>query len=127
MLEELPDDLALRDGGDDAQRPLLAKRAARHIQRKDALQQPRPTPARRSRVGRLLVLHPLLAGRGDDRPPQVTVRRQTAAIAHQMHAGQGHKGCQLLQEFQRREPNARGAIGPRVGEGVDELTVGVLR
>src|SRR5215510_817396 len=39
-------DNALHDGGDDAQRPLLAKRAARHIQRKDALQQPRPTPAR---------------------------------------------------------------------------------
>jgi hypothetical protein len=30
----------------------------------------------------------------------VAVRRQTAAIAHQMDARQGHEGGQLLQEFQ---------------------------
>jgi hypothetical protein len=40
MPEDLPDHLALRDGGDDLQRPPLTPRAARHIKRKDALQQP---------------------------------------------------------------------------------------
>ena len=49
------------------------------------------------------------------------------AIAHQMDARQGHERRQLLQEFQRREPNPGGAIGPRCGEGVDEIAVGVFR
>ena len=49
MPEDLADHLALRDGGDDPQRPALTKRAACHIQRKDALEQPRPAPARRRR------------------------------------------------------------------------------
>ena len=43
-----------------------------------------------------------------------------------MDAWQGHERRQLLYEFQRREPNPRGAIGPRVREGVDEIAVGVL-
>src|SRR5882724_4240970 len=125
MPKDLPDHLALRDGGDEPQRPPLTERAARHIQRKHALQQPRPTPARRSRVG-LLLVHPLPAGRGDDRPPQMTVRRQTAAIAHQVDARQGYERRQLLQEFHWRESNARGAIRPWVGEGVDKNAMGVL-
>ena len=125
MLEDLPDDLALRDGGDDPQPPLTPG-AARYVQRKDALEQPCPTPGRRSRVG-LLLVRALLAGCGDDRPPQMTVRCQTAAIAHQVDPRQGYEGGQLLQEIQRREPNARSAIGPRMGEGVDEIAVGVLR
>ena len=54
------------------------------------------------------------------------MRRQTPAIAHQMHAWQGHEGGQLLEQFRARA-NPRGAIGPRVGEGVDEVAVGVLR
>jgi hypothetical protein len=74
----------------------------------------------------LLVRYPLLARRGDNRPAQVAVRRQTAAVAHQRHARQGHKRGQLLQEFQRREANPCGAIGPRMGEGVDQIAVGVL-
>src|SRR5206468_11552414 len=49
MPEDLPDHLALRDGGDDPQHPSLTPGAARHGQRKDALEQPRPTPARRRR------------------------------------------------------------------------------
>ena len=71
--------------------------------------------------------YPLLAWRGDDRPPQVAVGRQTAAIAHQVHARQGHERGQLLEEFHWREANARGAVRPRVGEGIDEIAVGVLR
>ena len=67
MLEDLPDDLAVRDGGDEPHRPPLTPGAARHVKRKDPLEQPCPAPARRSRVGRLLV-HALLAWRRDDRP-----------------------------------------------------------
>jgi hypothetical protein len=98
MLEDLPDDLALRDGGDDPQRPLLTTRAARHIQRKDALAAAAPNSSAATPCGRLWSSTPA-GGRGDDRPTQVTVRRQTAAIAHQCDAGQGHEGGQLLQEF----------------------------
>src|SRR5262245_29042234 len=52
--------------------------------------------------------------------------RQTATIAHQVDAWQGHEGYQLFEQFQWREPNPRGAIGPRMGEGIDEIAVGVL-
>jgi hypothetical protein len=126
MLEDLPDDLTVRDGGDEAQRPPLAPGAARPIQRKDALEQPRPAPARRSRVG-LLLVYTLLAWRRDDGAAQVAVGRQTAAIAHQVDARQGHERRQLLQEFHWGEPHARGAVRPRVDEGVEEIAVGVLR
>jgi hypothetical protein len=47
MAEDLANDLPLRDDGDDAQRPPLAKRAADHIHVKDPLEQPCPAPARR--------------------------------------------------------------------------------
>ena len=57
----------------------------------------------------------------------MTVRCQTASIAHQVDPRQGYEGGQLLQELQRREPNARSAIGPRMSEGVEEIAVGVLR
>jgi len=125
MPEDLPDHLALRDGGDDPQHPPLTPGAARHVHRKDALEQPRPAPARR-RCAVLLFLHTLLARRGDDRPTQVAVRRQTAPIAHQVEPRQGHEGGQLLQEFHRREPNPNGAVRPRMGERGDEIAVGVL-
>jgi hypothetical protein len=46
MLEDLPHHLAVRDGGDDPQRPPLTERAARHLRRKHALQQSCPAPAR---------------------------------------------------------------------------------
>ena len=75
MAEDLSDDLTLRDGGDDPQRPPLTPRAAYHIQCKDVLQQPCPTPARRRRAV-LVFPHALLAWRGDDRPTQMAVRRQ---------------------------------------------------
>ena len=67
MPEDLPDHLALRDGGNDPQRPLLTERAARYVQCKDALEQLCPAPERRPRVRRL-ILHPLLARRGDVAP-----------------------------------------------------------
>jgi hypothetical protein len=38
----------------------------------------------------------------------------------------GHDGGQLLQKLQQREFNASGAVGPRVGESVDEIPVGIL-
>ena len=98
MLEDLPDHLALSDGGDDPQRPTLTPWVVGHIQCKDALQQPCPAPARRPGVRRLFV-HPLLARRGDDRPAQVAVRGQTPALAYQVGAWQGHERCQLCEQF----------------------------
>src|SRR5438105_3152111 len=43
-----------------------------------------------------------------------------------MDMREGDECGELLQEFQRREPNPRGAIGPWMGERVDEIAVGVL-
>ncbi len=111
MPEDLPDHLAVRDGRDDPQRPPLTPGTACHIQCKDALQQSCPAPARRPGV-RLLLVHALLAWRGDDRTAQAAVRRSTAAIAYQMDAWQGHQGRQLLQEFHRCESNPRGPVRP---------------
>src|SRR4029453_261604 len=45
MLEDLPHHLAVRDGGDDPQRPPLTARAARQLQRQHALQPSGPAPA----------------------------------------------------------------------------------
>src|SRR5262249_53196479 len=94
-------------------------------QAKDPPQEPRPGPIWGARV-RLLPVHALLTRGGHDRVAQVAVRCQTAPIAHQMDVGQGDQRRQLLQEFQRCEANARGAVRPWMGAGVDELTVGVL-
>ena len=74
MAEDLADHLALRDGGNDPQRPALAKRAAGHLQRKHPLEQPRPAPGQRRRAGRLF-LHILLARRRDNRLAQRAMRR----------------------------------------------------
>ena len=83
MAEDLADHLALRDDGDEPQHALLTPGAAGHLQRKDPLEQPRPTLARR-RGARLRLVEALLAWRREDRPTQMAVRRQTAAIAHQV-------------------------------------------
>src|SRR5262245_11540368 len=124
MAEDLADHLALCDDGDEPQCPALTQRAVRHIQRKDPMQQTRPAPARRPGVR--LRVHPLLAWRRDDAPTEVAVRREAAPITQEMHVRQGHERGQLLQEFQRREANPRGAIGPWMGEGIDEIAVGVF-
>src|SRR5215831_8037949 len=124
MAEDLADHCALCDDGDEPQCPALTKRAVCHIQRQDPMQQPRPAPARRPGVR--LRVHPLLAWRRDDTPTEVAVRREAAPITHEMHVWQGHERGQLLQEFQRREANPRGAIGPRMRERIDEIAVGVF-
>src|SRR5919204_2380800 len=125
MAEDLTDHLALRDDGDEPQCPTLTPREVCHIQRKDPMQQPCPAPRRR-RGARLWLVEALLPWCREDRPTQMAVGRQAAPIAHEMHVRQGHEGRQLLQEFQWREANPRGAIGPWMGERVDEIAVGVL-
>jgi hypothetical protein len=72
-------------------------------------------------------IYTLLARRRDNRPAQLTMRRQTPRIAHQMDARQGHECGQLLQEFQRRECDASGAVRPRLGERVHEVPMGIFR
>jgi hypothetical protein len=52
--------------------------------------EPCPAPVWGSSL-RLLLIHTLLAGRRDDRPAQLTVRRETAGVAHEMDARQGHE------------------------------------
>jgi hypothetical protein len=70
------------------QSPPLTPQAARHLERKHPLKQPRPAPARRSRVS-LLLVHTLLVWRRDNGTAQVAVGRQTASITHQMDARPG--------------------------------------
>src|SRR5262249_33342321 len=125
MLEDLPDDLPVRDGRDNPQRPPLTPGAERHIERKYALEQSRPGPVSGPGVRRLLV-YALLSWRGDDRSTQVAVGRQTAAIAHQVEARPRRERCQLLQKFHWRESNPCGPVRPRVRKGVDEIAIGVL-
>ena len=43
-----------------------------------------------------------------------------------MDVWQGDQRRELLQEFERREPNARGAVGPRMSESIDEIAVRVF-
>jgi hypothetical protein len=91
MAQDLADHLTLRDDGDEPQRPALAKGTRGHLHAKDPLEQPRPTPARRCGA-RLQLVKTLLTWGWEDRPTEVAVRRQTAAIAHQMHVRQGARG-----------------------------------
>jgi hypothetical protein len=72
MAEDFADHCALRDDGDDAQRPLMAKRTAGHIQCKHAPQKSGPGPIRGAPL-RLLPVHPLLARGGNNRVAQVAV------------------------------------------------------
>src|SRR5215471_17953650 len=72
MTEDLADHLALRDDGDEPQRPALTPRAVHQIQRKHPMQQLCPAPMRRRDRG-LLCLQPLLARGGDDAPAQMAV------------------------------------------------------
>src|SRR5262245_14157161 len=125
MAEDLANDLTLRDDGNESQHSALTKRARAHLQGKHALQESRPCPIRVA-PRRLLPVSPLLARCGDDAFAEMAVRRQAPPIAHQMDMGQGDQRRQLLQEFQRCEANARGAVRPWMGEGGDALTVGVL-
>jgi hypothetical protein len=125
MTEDLADHLALRDDGDEPQRPALTPRAVHHIQRKRPMQQLCPAPMRRRDRG-LLYLQPLLARGGDDAPAQMAVRRQAPPIAHEMDVGQGDQRRQLLQELHRREANACGPVRPRMGEGIDEVPVSLF-
>jgi NAD(P)-dependent dehydrogenase (short-subunit alcohol dehydrogenase family) len=125
MSQDPRDHRLLIDDGNDAERAPAAPGTGGHIQVKHPLEQPCPAPARHHGA-RLRLVEALLTGRRDDRPTQMAVRRQTAAIAHQVDVRQGDQRRQLLQEFQWREANPRGPIRPRMGERVDEIAVGVL-
>ena len=80
MAEDLSDDLPLGNGGNDPQRPLMAKRAGSQIEGKYPLQELRPAPVRRGAAGRRL-FHTLLARRRDHRLAQRAVHR----ALHRMH------------------------------------------
>jgi len=124
VAQNLANDRPGGDGRDDAQGALLTARTALPVDGKDPLEQPGPPPARRDRAGRLW--HALLTGGAGDDRPQLAVRRQTAAIPHLMHPRRRHQRGQLLQQLQGREFDPARAIGPRFGEGVDQITVSVL-
>src|SRR5215831_18502286 len=68
----------------------------------------------------------LLAPASPCSPAQVAMRCEAPPIAHQVDVGQGHERRQFFQEFQRREANARGAVGPRVSAGGEEVAIGIL-
>jgi len=74
VVQDLADDLTLRDDSDEPQHALLTPGAAGHLQRKDPLQQARPAPARR-RGARLWLVESLLPWCREDRPTQMAVRR----------------------------------------------------
>src|SRR5215831_15462031 len=88
MPQDACDHRLLGDDRNDAECAPSAKRTGAHIETKDAAQQSGPRPVRGGRW-RLLPVQPLLARGGDDAFAQVAVRRQAAAIAHQMDVGQG--------------------------------------
>ena len=80
---------ALGDGGNDPQRPLLAKRTGGHIQSKYPLQEPRPAPVRRLSLC-LIPFHALLAWRRGDR-----LRRYCAA-PNSPHSAPGGRAAGAL-------------------------------
>src|SRR5262249_33621783 len=125
-------------GGNDAQGAAAAQRkVARlppptqwrktgcHIQIKHATQQSGPVPIRCSRL-RFIAVDTLLARCGNDRRPELAMRRQAAGIADKVRTRQGHKRRKLLQKLQRREWNAGGAVRPGPVEAVYAIPVRIL-
>ncbi len=53
------------------------------------------------------------------------MRRPAAAVTHLMQTRQGYERRELLQEFQRGQCDAGGAIGPGACAGGEEVAVGV--
>jgi hypothetical protein len=78
MAEDRADHLARRDDGDAPQHARLTPGAAGHLQGKDPLEQPRPTPARR-RGARLRFVEALLAWRREECPRWTCGRGTSAA------------------------------------------------
>ena len=95
MTQDARHDCLLGDGGNDPERAATTERTRGHSQRTHAPQQSCPAPVRCARLG-LFPIHTLLARRRDDRPSQLTVRRQTPAIAEEMDPWQGHERCQFF-------------------------------
>jgi len=114
------------DCGNQAERTLLAKGTCGHIQTKHPSQEPHPVPIWGSCL-RLIIVHSLLAWCGNDRVAKLAMGRQTAAVAKKVGTWQGHKGGQLLQQFQRREFDAGGAVGPRSGKPVHQVPMVIFR
>jgi len=106
MPQDTRDHGLLGDDGDEPQCAPAAPGTRGHLHVKHPLEQPCPAPARR-RGARLRLVEALLPEGREDRPTQVAVRREATSITHEVDVRQGHERCQLLQEFQRREPNAR--------------------
>ena len=125
MAEDFSDHFPLGNRGNDPQRSPRAKRTEAHSESTHPLEQPRPTPVRRLGARRRC-LDSLLTRRGHDGAAPFTVGRQTPPRAHQMPPWQGHQRCQLFEPFHRREFDARRAVGPGPGEGVDEITACLL-
>jgi hypothetical protein len=100
MAQDLADYRALRDDSDEPQCPALAQRTGGPFQGKHALLELGAAPARRSRIG-LLLIYTLLTWGREDHPTQAAVRCEAAPIPHQVNLGQRHECCQFLQEFQR--------------------------
>ena len=88
MTQDTRDHRFLGHGGNDAECTAPAQGAGGPIQVKHAPQQPCPAPARCPSIG-LTSIHTLLVWCRDDRPTQLTVRRQTSGIAHQVHPFRG--------------------------------------
>jgi hypothetical protein len=75
---------------------------------------------------RFIAVDTLLARCGNDRRPELAMRRQAAGIADKVHTRQGHKRRKLLQKLQRREFHAGGAVRPGPVEAVYEIPVRIL-
>jgi len=92
MAQDPRDHRFLGNGGHDPERAASAQGARSHIQIKHPLEQPRPAPTRRLCIG-ITPIRTLLAWGRDDRPTQLTVRRQTATVAGKVDSRQGHQRC----------------------------------
>lgn len=83
VTQDAREDRLLSDGGNDAQCATAAERTGRHLQSKDAAQQPGPVPIRGSRL-LFLAVYTLLARGGNNRVAQLAMRCQAAGIAHEV-------------------------------------------
>jgi hypothetical protein len=122
MVENLAENVSLGDGGNDLQRPPPTRGAAFQVEGEDTLQQSCPVPVRRACL-RFLAVYTLLARCGNNRGPELAMRRETPRVAHQVDTRQGHECHKLLQKLQRRKFDLGGTIGPRAVKQIYQVPI----
>ena len=118
MAQEAGHHSLLGDGSHEAQCATAAQRTGRHIQGEGGAEQPGPVPIRGSPSAYPRRPYPAGAG-GMCRRPEPAGRRQTAAVADQMGARQGHERRKFAAWESAGAARRSGIVGENLSLKID--------